>query len=115
VVVAGVESLIASTLAAFGAELTSLGVFALVTTIAFFIGGALIGWLSPGWETFEAGAAGALAALWSVFLAARLLDFGSGFFVTIPVGLLWGLLCGLAGGWVGEHIQGPRGRPPPPS
>jgi hypothetical protein len=43
-------------------------------------------------------------------LAARLLDFGSGFFVTIPVGVLAGLLCGLAGGWLGERLQGPHPR-----
>lgn len=106
----GVECLVGATLAAFGLPITSLGVFLLATTIAFFVGGGLIGWMSPGYTPWEGGFACVLAALGTVFLAARLLDFGDGFLVTVPVALAWGLVCGLAGGYLGEHIQGPEGR-----
>lgn len=105
----GLESLLGATLAAFGVEVASLGWFVAATTIAFFVGGAVIGWMSPGYTPWEGGFASVIAALGTVFLAVRLLHFGSGFFVTLPIALAWGLLCGLAGGRVGERIQASQG------
>ena len=104
-IVLGLETLIGSTLAAFGQEVSSFGVFLFATTTAFLVGGGVIGWMSPGYTAWEAGFASVLAALGTMGLAARLLNFGDGFYVTVPVALAVGLLCGLAGGRIGERIQ----------
>ena len=104
-IVLGLETLIGSVLAAFGQEVGSLGVFLFATTVAFLVGGGVIGWMSPGYTPWEAGFASVLAALGTVGLAVRLLHFGDGFYVTVPVALVVGLLCGLAGGKIGERIQ----------
>jgi hypothetical protein len=104
-VVLGMATLLGATLAALGVSTTSFGVFLLVSLIAFLLGGAVIGWLSPGQTPWEAGVASLIAAAWMGFLAMRLLHFGSGFAVTLPVGLALGLGFGLLGGWIGEHIQ----------
>lgn len=105
-IVLGLETLIGSTLAAFGQDVSSLGIFLFATTVAFLVGGGVIGWMSPGYTPWEAGFASVLAALGTVGLAVRLLHFGDGFYVTVPVALVVGLLCGLAGGKIGERIQG---------
>lgn len=107
-IVLGTESLLGALGASFGLSLTSFPVFLLGITIAFVSGGAIIGWMSPGWTTWEAGYASAIAACGTVALVMRLLDFGPGLFSTIPFALLWGLLCGVGGGWLGERLQGPR-------
>lgn len=102
-IVLGLETLLASSFAALGREFTSLLVFWPATTIAFLVGGFVIGLLSPGWTVWEAGFASAVAVAWTGFLVARLL--GAPFVSVLPVGLTWGLLCGLAGGWLGERMQ----------
>jgi hypothetical protein len=104
-IVLGLETLIGSTFAAFGQDVGSFGLFLFTTTAAFLIGGGVIGWMSPGYTPWEAGFAGLLAAFGTVGLAVRLLHFGDGFYVTVPVALAVGLLCGLAGGRIGERIQ----------
>lgn len=106
-IVLGLEALIGATLAAFGfgGAMSSLGGFLFTTTVAFLVGGGVIGWMSPGYTPWEAGFASVLAALGTVGLAVQLLNFGDGFFVALPVALLVGLLCGLAGGRIGERIQ----------
>ena len=109
-IVLGLETLIGATLAAFGLEVGSLAVFLLATIIAFFVGGIVIGWMSPGYTPWEAGFASVLAALGTLGLAVQLLHFGEGFYVTAPVVLGIGLLCGLAGGRVDERMQ-PRDPP----
>ncbi len=106
----GLESLIGAVLAAFGMEIASLGFLLFATTVAFLVGGGVIGWMSPGFTPWEAGMASVLAAIGTMFLAIRLLHFGEGFLVTTPVVLGWGLFCGLVGGRLGERIQGPSGR-----
>ncbi len=105
IIVLGLETLIGSTLAAFGQEVGSFGVFLFATTAAFLIGGGVIGWMSPGYTPWEAGFASVLAALGTVGLAVRLLNFGDGFYIPVPVALAVGLACGLAGGRIGERIQ----------
>jgi len=107
-VVLGSGSLLGSSAAALGYDLTHFGVFFLVTTVAFVLGGGVIGWLSPGYTPWEAGLASLLAAGWTAFLVAKLLSFESGFVWTVPPGLLWGTLCGLGGGRLGELVQGDR-------
>lgn len=102
-IVLGTETLFASTVAAIGGRVTEPWTFVLGTTVAFLVGGFVIGLLSPGWTIWEAGYAGVIAVAWTGFLLARLLD--SGFLATLPLGLAWGLLCGLAGGWIGERLQ----------
>lgn len=104
-IVLGLETLIGSTLAALGQEVASLGVFLFATTVAFLVGGGVIGWMSPGYTPWEAGFAGVIAALGTVGLAVRLLHYGDGFYVALPIALAVGLLCGLAGGRIGERIQ----------
>jgi len=109
-IVLGLECLLGATLAAFGFEVASVGVLLFATTVAFLVGGGVIGWMSPGYTPWEGAFASVLAALGTVFLAVRLLHFGEGFLITVPVALAWGLLCGLIGGRIGERIQaaGPR-------
>jgi hypothetical protein len=109
-IVLGTQTLIGAVCAAFGREIESLGGFFLVTTAGFLTGGAVIGMLSPGYTAWEAGFASFLAALGTVFLAARLLDFAEGLVAIVPVAVGWGLVCGLAGGWLGEHLQAARRR-----
>lgn len=104
-IVLGLETLLGSTLAALGEPVASLGVFLFVTTVAFLVGGGVIGWMSPGYTPWEAGFASVLAALGTMGLAVRLLNFGQGFYVALPIALVVGLLCGLAGGRIGERIQ----------
>jgi hypothetical protein len=104
-IVLGAQSLLTAFLAAFGVPVVSIGVFALTTTVAFLLGGAVIGWMSPGYTAWEAGFASVLAAGGSLFLAMRLLSFGDGLVVVTPIAIGWGLLCGLAGGWIGERLQ----------
>ncbi len=104
-IVLGMESFLGALGASLGLEVTSVGVFVAVTTIAFALGGVVIGVMSPGYTAWEAGYASLIAALGIVFLAIRLLDFAGGLTALLPVALLWGLLCGLAGGWIGERFQ----------
>jgi len=108
--VLGIESLLGATLAALGMQIASMGFLLFATTVAFLVGGGVIGWMSPGYTTWEAGFASVLAAGGTVFLAARLLNFGEGFLTTVPIALVWGLLCGLAGGRLGERIQSAAGQ-----
>ena len=107
-IVLGLETLLGATLAALGVEIESIGVLLFATTVAFLVGGGVIGWMSPGFTPWEAAFASVLAASGTVFLSARLLNLGEGFLVTVPIALGWGLLCGLAGGRIGERIQGKR-------
>ena len=80
----------------------------LLTTIAFGVGGAVVGLLSPGYTAWEGGIASLLAAVVAILLASRLLESAEGIVVVLPVAGLWGMLCGLAGGYVGELLQSSR-------
>lgn len=104
-IVLGLETLVGSSLHALGVgkDPTSFWLFFCSTTVAFLVGGGVIGMLSPGWTVWEAGFASAIAVVWTGFLVSRLLD--ASFLSAIPLGLVWGILCGLAGGWVGERLQ----------
>ena len=105
-VVTGLATLLAAVAAAIGVDVTSLGILLPLTTLAFGLGGTLVGMLSPGYTAWEAGIASLLAAGAAIVLASRLLDFAEGLMVALPFAALWGLLCGLAGGWLGERLQG---------
>lgn len=106
VIVVGLETLLTASFAALGANPASMKVFLAATVLSFFTGGALIGWLSPGWTIKEAGFASAFAVVWTGFLGMRLLALETGnLMISLPAGALAGLVCGLAGGWVGEQIQ----------
>ena len=109
-VVLGTATLAAAVLAALGVDVRSLPALALVTSVAFGVGGAVVGLLSPGYTAWEAGIASVVAASGALFLATRLLLGGHGLFVLFPLVIGWGLLCGLAGGRLGERLQR-RGRP----
>jgi hypothetical protein len=104
----GMATLLAAVMAALGRDVTSLGVIVGVTTLSFGLGGAVVGLLSPGYTAWEAGIASLAAAGVALLLAARILHFAEGIVVLLPVAALWGLLCGLAGGRLGEHLQSSR-------
>jgi len=108
-VVLGTATLSAALLAALGVGVDSLPVLFVVTSLAFGVGGAVVGLLSPGYTAWEAGIASVVAAGGALFLATRLMPGGHGLVVLFPLAIGWGLLCGLAGGWLGERIQH-RGR-----
>jgi len=105
IVIAGVGTLLAAFLTAFRIEVSGWGAGLLVVTAAFALGGFVIGLLSPGYTVWEAGFASVLAALALVFLADRLLQAGGGVFGLLPLAIGWGLVCGLAGGRLGEWFQ----------
>ncbi|MGI9592049.1 MAG: hypothetical protein ACR2P8_11825 [Myxococcota bacterium] len=107
-VVTGLTTLLAAVAAAIGINVASLRVLLLLTTLAFGLGGAVVGLLSPGYTAWEAGIASLLAAAAAILLASRLLEFAEGLLVVLPVAGLWGLLCGLAGGYLGERLQSSR-------
>jgi hypothetical protein len=107
-VVLGMATLLAAVVAALGLEVTSSGAVVVVTTLSFGLGGAVVGLLSPGYTAWEAGVASLVAAVVAILLAARILDFAEGIIVLLPVAALWGLLCGLAGGRLGERFQASR-------
>jgi hypothetical protein len=105
-VVLGTATLLGASLIALGIHLEqSLGTMLLVILVAFVIGGAITGWLSPGWTMWESGLASMLASLWLAFLALRLLQIESQALYLLPLGLLLGLGCGLLGGRLGERLQ----------
>lgn len=101
----GMQTLLGSLLAAFGVTVPSFALVALVSTVGFVLGGVVLGLMSPGYTAWEAGFASVVAAAGAVFLASRLLTFAQGLIVLLPLAICWGLLWGLAGGWVGEQIQ----------
>jgi hypothetical protein len=105
----GMQSLAAALLVAFGADPGGWAVAGIATSLAFFVGGIVIGIMSPGYTAWEAGFASVLAAGGMVLVASRLLAFGRGLVAIVPLAILWGLLLGLAGGWVGERIQASGG------
>lgn len=104
----GMATLLAAVVAALGSEVTSPAIIVGLTTLSFGLGGVIVGLLSPGYTAWEAGIASLVAAGVAVLLAARILDFAEGIVVLLPVAGLWGLLCGLAGGRLGEHLQNAR-------
>jgi hypothetical protein len=101
----GMQSLLGATMAAVGVDVTDWTVVFVVSTVGFALGGIVIGLMSPGYTAWEAGFASVAAAGGLVFLASRLLAFASGLVAILPLAVVWGLLCGLAGGWIGERIQ----------
>ncbi len=107
-IVLGMESFLGALGASLGFEITSISAFVVVTTIAFTLGGVVIGVMSPGYTAWEAGYASLISSAGIVFLAIRLLDFAGGLMALLPIATLWGLLCGLAGGWLGERLQHPE-------
>jgi hypothetical protein len=108
-VVLGTATLAGAVLAALGVDAGSLAALIPIISVAFFVGGAVVGLLSPGYTAWEAGIASVVAATGALFLATRLLLGGYGLLVLSPLVIGWGLLCGLAGGWLGERLQH-RGR-----
>lgn len=104
-VVLGMATLLGSVVAALGLDVTSFAAIVMVTTLAFGLGGVVVGLLSPGYTAWEAGFASLAAAILAILLAARILDFAEGILVLLPVAALWGLLCGLGGGRLGERLQ----------
>lgn len=109
-IVLGTQTLLSAVLAALGVDLTSLAIYTLTTTVAFVVGGAVIGALSPGYTAWEAGYASLLAAAGILFLTIRLVPFTGGLVALTPITLVSGLLCGLGGGWIGERLSGSRTR-----
>jgi len=106
VVVLGMATLLCASLAAVGLHLeNNFGLLLLAILVAFVIGGAITGWISPGWTMWEAGLASLLAALWLMFLAVRLTEIESQALYLLPIGLLIGLGSGLLGGRIGEKLQ----------
>ena len=104
-IVLGLETIFATLLSLFGMSADGFAGLLLTSTLGFFFGGMLTGMMSPGYTAWEGGMASLLAALASVFVVARLLGFGDDFLRTVPIGAAWGMLCGLAGGRVGEFFQ----------
>lgn len=105
-IVLGLQSLLVSLLAVAGADFRGLGVLAATTTVSFLGGGILIGWLSPGYTPWEGGFASALAAVGSILVTTSVYSAAHGIIVLVPIAGLWGLLCGLVGGKIGEMLQG---------
>jgi len=105
-IVLGLQSLLVSLLAVAGVDFRSLGLLAGTTTVSFLGGGILIGWLSPGYTPWEGGFASGLAAVGSILVTTSVYSAAHGIAVLIPIAGLWGLLCGLVGGKLGELIQG---------
>lgn len=105
-IVLGLQSLIAAALGAAGVDLSQFLWSFVTTTVAFSVGGVLIGWMSPGYTPWEAGFASLLAAAATILLTVRLFTETQGLEVLIPLAGVWGLACGLAGGKLGERIQG---------
>jgi hypothetical protein len=90
-----------------GGVLLFVGIIAFV---AFFIGGALIGFFSPGETVREPAIAAALAAGFNAIENFRNVD-GKSFTVAqwligSALVLVVGFLMALGGGWLGEKIQG---------
>ena len=104
-VVLGMGTLLASVLAAFGVDLTSLFPLAGVSLLAFLAGGTVIGLLSPGYTAWEAGLSSLAASVAGVLLAQRILLGAEGVIVLLPIAAAWGLVWGLAGGRIGERLQ----------
>ncbi len=102
----GMQSLLAAVLVALGAEVGGWASLGAATTAAFFLGGVVVGIMSPGYTAWEAGFSSVLAAGGMVLVASRLLSFGGGLVAVLPLAVLWGLLWGLGGGWLGEKLQG---------
>jgi peptidoglycan/LPS O-acetylase OafA/YrhL len=105
-IVLGLQSLLAAALGAAGIDLSRFIWSFFTVTVAFSVGGVLIGWMSPGYTPWEAGFASLLAAAATILLTVRLFTETQGLEVLIPLAGFWGLACGLAGGKLGERIQG---------
>ncbi len=105
-IVLGLQSLLTALLALTGIDVASLGAIAAITTASFLFGGGLIGWMSPGYTPWEGGLASGAAAVGSVVVATQLYAAAQGIVVLLPLAGLWGMLCGLGGGKLGEMIQG---------
>ncbi len=105
-IVLGLQSLLAAALGAAGFDLSQFLWSFITITVAFAVGGALIGWMSPGYTPWEAGFASLLAAAATILLTVRLFTETQGLEVLIPLAGFWGLACGLIGGKIGERIQG---------
>lgn len=105
-IVLGLQLLIAALISLLGFDLSAFVPAVATISLAFFIGGILIGWMSPGYTPWEAGFASLIAAAATIFLTTRLFQFTQGLEVLIPLAGVWGLVCGLIGGKIGETIQG---------
>jgi hypothetical protein len=83
----------------------SLLMLVVISVVCFAAGGFLIGWKSEGRTILEAGLAAAIATVLSVVYQAI-----RGQFVLAPLALVIGVgipfAAGLAGGWLGEKVQG---------
>ena len=105
-IVLGIQALLAAVFAVVGADLAEFAWLAITITGAFFVGGLLIGWMSPGYTLWEAGFASVLAAAATILFTVRLFAEAQGLEALIPLAGAWGLVCGLAGGRLGEWMQG---------
>ena len=105
-IVLGLQSLLGAALGAAGMDLSQFLWSFVTITVAFSVGGVLIGWMSPGYTPWEAGFASVLAAAATILLTVRLFTETQGLDVLIPLAGVWGLACGLLGGKLGERIQG---------
>ncbi len=105
-IVLGLQSLLAAGLTIAGFDLSSFTPLFITISVAFFVGGVLIGWMSPGYTPWEAGFASLLASAATILLTIRMFAEAQGLEVLIPVAGAWGLICGLVGGKIGERIQG---------
>jgi predicted DNA repair protein MutK len=92
------------------------GVYALIGIVAFgsfFVGGLLIGLFSPGETIREPALAAGIAVLINARMSFTKVDSHSFTFTDWMIGTLisvvLGLAMGLAGGWIGEKMQGDTG------
>jgi hypothetical protein len=84
------------------AGVETLGAMALLGCICFAVGGFVIGYKSAGQTILEAGLAAAVAAI-VCYLALNKTSFS---LISVLIGALLPFGCGLAGGWIGEKVQG---------
>ena len=84
------------------AGVEAMGAMALLGCICFAVGGFVIGYKSAGQTILEAGLAAAVAAI----ICFLVMNSASSSLIGVLVGALLPFGCGLAGGWIGEKVQG---------
>lgn len=92
-------------------KLSTTGLVIYILLIAFgsfFLGGLLVSWLSPGETIKEPAYASLLAILvngtYNLITVQETIELSWFFWLAVTAGISFGL--GLAGGWLGEKIQG---------
>jgi hypothetical protein len=84
---------------------------ALIAVGSYFVGGVFTGWLSPGETIKEPAGAAALAVVLNSISDFLMQSGSEGFamgqwIVGAAISVVLGFALGLAGGWLGERIQG---------